>query len=79
MKRKRTTVKDLAKAAGLSPSSVSRALNNHPRISKKTKAYVLKLAREMGYKPKLVARGLVTHKSFLLGLLVYDFRNPFLR
>ena len=77
MKRKRTTVKDLAKAAGLSPSSVSRALNNHPRISKKTKAYVLKLAREMGYKPNLVARGLVTHKSFLLGLLVYDFRNPF--
>ncbi len=77
MVAKRPTIKDVARKAGLSPSTVSRALNNHPRISQKTKARVLKLARKMGYAPNLLARGLVKQKSFLLGLLVYDFRNPF--
>jgi DNA-binding LacI/PurR family transcriptional regulator len=75
--QKRTTIKDLAKAAKLSPSTVSRALNDHPRIGAKTKKRVQKLARSMGYTPNLLARGLVTQKNFLLGLLVYDFRNPF--
>lgn len=77
MKKKRVTIKDLAKAAGLSSSTISRALNNHPRISDKTKQNVAKLARKMEYAPNLLARGLVTQKNFLLGLLVYDFRNPF--
>lgn len=77
MSHKRITIKDLAQASGLSPSTVSRALNDHPRISQKTKKKVLKLARSMGYTPNLLARGLVTRTSFLLGLLVYDFRNPF--
>ncbi len=77
MTKKRTTIKDVAKAAGMSPSTVSRALNDHPRISDKTKKRVLKLAAKMGYTPNLLARGLVTQKNFLLGLLVYDFRNPF--
>ncbi len=77
MIKKRVTIKDIATTANLSPPTVSRALNNHPRISERTKKRVLNLAKKMGYTPNLTARGLVKQKSFLLGLLVYDFRNPF--
>jgi DNA-binding LacI/PurR family transcriptional regulator len=77
MNYQRITIKDIARAAGLTPSSVSRALNNHPRISRQTKEKVLALARKMGYSPNLFARGLVKKKTYLIGLQVYDFRNPF--
>ena len=73
----RITIKDIARVAHLTPSSVSRALNNHPRISQGTKEKVLSLAQKMGYSPNLFARGLVNKKTNLVGLLVYDFRNPF--
>jgi DNA-binding LacI/PurR family transcriptional regulator len=77
MNYRRITIKDIAKAANLTPSSVSRALNNHPRMSRETKEKVLKIAQKMGYSPNFLARGLVGKKSNLIGLLVYDFRNPF--
>jgi len=77
MNYQRITIKDIAKAADLTPSSVSRALNNHPRISRRTKEKVLVLAQKMGYSPNLFARGLVKKKTYLIGLQVYDFRNPF--
>ena len=73
----RVTIKDLAKAANLTPSSISRALNNHPRMSRETKERVLKIARKMGYSPNFFARSLVKKKTNLVGLLVYDFCNPF--
>ena len=71
------TIKDIARASKLSPSTVSRALNDHPRIGLKTKQLVLRLADEMGYTPNQLARALVQRRTFLIGLLVYDFRNPF--
>jgi LacI family transcriptional regulator len=77
MPYQRITIKDIARVAHLTPSSVSRALNNHPRISQGTKEKVLALAQKMGYSPNLFARGLVKKKTNLVGLLVYDFRNPF--
>jgi LacI family transcriptional regulator len=73
----RVTIKDIAREAGLTPSSVSRALNDHPRISPETKARVMQLAQKLGYAPNLFARGLVNKKTYLIGLLAYDFRNPF--
>lgn len=77
MNQPRVTIKDIARETGLTPSSVSRALNDHPRISPETKAKVLHVAQKLGYFPNLFARGLVTKKTYLLGLLAYDFRNPF--
>jgi DNA-binding LacI/PurR family transcriptional regulator len=77
MKYRRATIKDIARVVRLSPSTVSRALNDHPRTSQQTKREVLALAKKMGYLPNLHARGLVKRKTFLIGLLVYDFRNPF--
>lgn len=77
MKYHHTTIKDIAKVTKLSPSTISRALNNHPRISQRTKEEVLKISKQMGYIPNLFARGLVKKKTYLIGLLVYDFCNPF--
>jgi DNA-binding LacI/PurR family transcriptional regulator len=77
MKYHQTTIKEIARVAKFSPSTISRALNNHPRISTKTKEEILKLSKKMGYTPNLFARGLVKKKTFLIGLLVYDFCNPF--
>jgi LacI family transcriptional regulator len=77
MKYSPTTIKDIARVANLSPSTISRALNNHPRISQETKKKIQKLSKKMGYTPNLFARGLVKKKTYLIGLLVYDFCNPF--
>ena len=53
MKRMDITIDDIASELGISVSTVSRALNNHPRISDATKQKVLKKAKELGYKPGL--------------------------
>ena len=45
------SIKDIAQAAGVSPSTVSRALHDHPRISQETKTRIHELARELGYTP----------------------------
>ncbi|MFC2163538.1 LacI family DNA-binding transcriptional regulator [Acidobacteriota bacterium] len=76
-KVERVTIKDLAHELELSYATVSRALNNHPRISQRTKERVLLAAQNMGYRPNYFAKSLVKRKSNLIGLLVYDFRNTF--
>ena len=53
------SIKDIAKEAGVSPSTVSRALNDHPHIRDETKAAIRKLAKAMGYVPSVLARGLL--------------------
>lgn len=75
--KKRVTIKNIAETLELSYSTVSRALNNHPRISQGTKDRVVKLAEEIGYRPNFFAKSLVKKKSNLIGLLVFDFRNTF--
>ena len=64
------TLKDIAKQLNLSISTVSRALHDHPRISKKTKDSVLKLAREMDYHPNQFALRLLHKKSETIGIMV---------
>lgn len=71
------TIKDVAKAAGVSPSTVSRALNNSPLISEKTRTHVRQVAEMLGYERNELARGLVTGASKALGLIVPDIANPF--
>lgn len=63
--------------AGVSPSTVSRALADSPLSNEATKQRIQRLAREVGYSPNGLARGLVTRRSTLLGLLVPDIANPF--
>jgi len=72
------TIKDIAQAAGVSPSTVSRALSDHPRISAGTKERVRRLARDMGYTPSILARGLVTRHTATIGVAITTVSDPFL-
>jgi LacI family transcriptional regulator len=73
----KVTIKDLARIANVSPSTVSRALAGSPRISEATRRQIHDLAKNFNYSPNSLARGLVTRRSNLMGLLVPDIANPF--
>jgi LacI family transcriptional regulator len=74
---KRLTLKDLAEMTGFSAATVSRALNDNPRISWKSKKKIIESARKVGYQPNLIARGFRENKSYLMGLIIYDLQNSF--
>jgi len=63
------TIKDIAKAANVSYSTVSRALKNSPKISAKTKEKIRKIAKELNYIPNAVARELSSQKTTTVGLI----------
>ncbi len=77
MNRKRVTIQDVADAAGVSRQTVSRAINDRGEIGPETRARVLRIAEEMGYRPSSIARGLATQHTGTLGLVVPDVANPF--
>lgn len=64
------TLKDIAAKLNVSPVTISKALRNHPDISKKTKSLVVKTAEEMGYTPNFMARNLSSKKTFTIGLII---------
>ncbi|GGD26660.1 LacI family DNA-binding transcriptional regulator [Hyunsoonleella pacifica] len=68
--KKKTTIKDIANVLGITPSAVSKALNNHPRISKKTKEAVLQVAENLNYQPNHIATALRKGKSNLVGVII---------
>ena len=68
--QKSVSIKDIAQAAGVSPSTVSRALHDHPRISEQTAARIHRLAQEMRYTPSLPARSLVTRDTKTIGFVI---------
>jgi len=71
------SIKDIAKYAGVSPSTVSRALNNHPRISEETKTAIKEIAKNMGYVPSAIARSLVAKQTATIGVAITDVRDPY--
>ena len=71
------SIKDLAEKAGVAPSTVSRALNNHPRIGEETRQVIQTLARQMGYVPSEAARALVGQATSAIGVALPDFNDPF--
>lgn len=68
--RPRATSYDVARAAGVSQSTVSRCFQNEPTISAATRARVLAAAERLGYMPNALARSLITQKSDLIGVIV---------
>lgn len=71
------TIKDIAKKAGVSHTTVSRALLGNPLISAPTTERIRKLAREMGYRPSAAARSLKTNRSQVLGVIVSNIDDPY--
>ena len=73
------TTRDVAARAGVSQPTVSLVLNGNTqaRVSEATRERVLQAAADLGYTPNVLARGLVRRRSYALGLIVPDLRNPF--
>jgi len=71
------TIKDLARELKLSPSTVSRALRDHPDISPKTKKRVVSLADKLDYHPDSIAQSLQTKKTKTIGVIVPEIKQPF--
>ena len=76
MGSKSVTSYDVARRAGVSQSTVSRALRNDPRVIEETRERIQALAAEMGYVPHVTARSLITRKSSTIGIVSGDLRNP---
>jgi DNA-binding LacI/PurR family transcriptional regulator len=74
---KQKTIIDIAKKLGLSPSTVSRALNDHPDIKESTKNKVKKVAFEFNYRPNPIAQSLKTRRSTTIGVLVPEIKHDF--
>src|SRR5690625_6600129 len=76
------TIKDVAKAANVSPSTVSRVISDSPKISEQTKKRVRKVMQELGYHPNYIARSLASNKPNVIGIVFprsgnLAFQNPF--
>lgn len=75
--RKRTTLEDVARRAKVSTSAVSRTFTQGASVSKKTRQRVIKAANELGFRPNMLARSLMTRRSELIALVSNAFRNPY--
>jgi DNA-binding LacI/PurR family transcriptional regulator len=71
------TLVDIAKRLRISPSTVSRALSDHPDIKKQTKEKVRKLAKELRYSPNPIAQSLKSSRSTTIGVLVPEIKHDF--
>lgn len=71
------TIKDIAKISGVSVSTVSRVLNNHPDVSEDVRCKVMAVVEEYNYIPNNSARALGQSKSDNIGLIVRGISNPF--
>jgi LacI family transcriptional regulator len=74
--RTSVTIYEVAEAAGVNPSTVSRALNNPGRVNKRTEEKIREAARKLNYQVNPFARALPTGKTKILGLMVADITNP---
>ncbi|MBN2413203.1 LacI family DNA-binding transcriptional regulator [candidate division KSB1 bacterium] len=74
---KKVTLKHIAKLMGMTPATISKALRDSDDISETTRKKVKALAEELGYRPNLMARSLVSQRSFMLGVIVPNLRISF--
>ena len=71
------TIKDVARLAEVSISTVSRVINDSKPVSPEVRRKVLKVIEETGYKPNDVARSLVTRRSYLIGVIVNNLAQSY--
>lgn len=72
------TIKDIARVAGVSHTTVSRALKGNPVISLETTERIQQLAREMGYVPSAVAQSLLSRRTQTIGMVITTIADPFI-
>jgi len=72
-----TTIKDIAAKLNISPSTVSRALHNHPKVTDETKRKVREMAKTLNYHPDSVARSLKKQSSNIIGVIVPQVKHYF--
>ncbi len=77
MSSEQVTIKDIARELNIAPSTVSRALKDHPDISQSTKKAVLELAEKLDYQPNSVAQGLRKSKTYTIGVIVPEIVHYF--
>jgi DNA-binding LacI/PurR family transcriptional regulator len=70
-------IKDVARLAGVSSATVSRALANKPHVRSEVRQRVLKAVHQLGYEPNRVARSLRVQRSSIIGLIISDIQNSF--
>ena len=71
------TLADVAHVAGVVAMTASRAINNSGYVSEDVRKRVLKAARQLGYRPNVLARQLKSHRLNAIGILLPDIANPF--
>jgi DNA-binding LacI/PurR family transcriptional regulator len=74
---KQVSIKDIARMAGVTHSTVSRALRNSPLVSRETVERIQRIAGEAGYRTSAAARSLVTRRSDTIGVVVTNIADPF--
>jgi LacI family transcriptional regulator len=76
--RKRSTIRDVAAAAGVSHQTVSRVLNNRPDVAESTRQHVLRVIEELEYQPSAIARSLIHQRTLTLGVVTagLDYAGP---
>jgi LacI family transcriptional regulator len=73
----RVTIRDVARAAGVSRQTVTRAINEMPDISEQTRLRVMETVDELGYRPNRFAIDLSRQRTLAVGLIIGTFRNPY--
>ena len=77
-KAKEVTIYDIAKRLNISPATVSRGLQDHPAISKKTKKKIFDVVNEMGYRTNHFARNLRQQQTKTIGVIVHELNSNFI-
>lgn len=75
-RKKAVTIRDVARRAGVSPGTASRALNSSPLVNEETRERVLRMAKELDYHPSVVARRLSIGKTLTIAVIVPFFTRP---
>lgn len=70
------TIADVAREANVSISTISRVINNSKTVSPELREHVYKVIERTGYRPNVLARGLITKQTHTIGLVVSDIANP---